>query len=192
MHQIPNIDGEGHTHAICNCCGCGCFALRSGTMFQNVDMVRSNYVASVERKMCCMRRVCEKLPHECIALRSKSMFAETGGRKNRMGRNPSRYGLVRCRKNGIWNIAPTAKNVVETGTAPCKTKCPAHISVQGYIRLASQGKYKEALELIKRDNRSPRCAAVYARTVAKANVPEPVLMSQSPLTRLKNSLPIRN
>ena len=24
MHQIPNTDGPGKTHAICNCCGCSC------------------------------------------------------------------------------------------------------------------------------------------------------------------------
>ena len=28
MHSIPNLDTPGHTHAICNCCGCGCYAMR--------------------------------------------------------------------------------------------------------------------------------------------------------------------
>ena len=46
-------------------------------------------------------------------------------------------------------------NVVESGTAPCKMECPAHIPVQGYIKLASQGRYLEALELIKRENPFP-------------------------------------
>ena len=45
--------------------------------------------------------------------------------------------------------------IMPTGTAPCKTVCPAHIAVQGYIRLASQGKYLEALELIRKENPFP-------------------------------------
>lgn len=52
MHQIPNIDGSGKTHAICNCCGCSCLSLRSGTMYKNTDMLRSNYVAKVDADKC--------------------------------------------------------------------------------------------------------------------------------------------
>ena len=40
--------------------------------------------------------------------------------------------------------------MTEEGTAPRKTACPAHIAVQGYIKLAAQGRYRDALELIKR------------------------------------------
>ena len=32
--------------------------------------------------------------------------------------------------------------------APCVIACPAHINVQGYVALISQGKYKQAIELI--------------------------------------------
>ena len=42
-----------------------------------------------------------------------------------------------------------------TGTSPCKTACPAHIAVQGYLKLAAQGRYKEALQVIKRENPFP-------------------------------------
>ena len=45
--------------------------------------------------------------------------------------------------------------VADSGTAPCKTACPAHIAVQGYIKLAAQGKYMDALELIKKENPFP-------------------------------------
>ena len=47
------------------------------------------------------------------------------------------------------------KLVTSQGTSPCKTYCPAHISVQGYIRKAREGKYDEALKVIKRDNPFP-------------------------------------
>lgn len=47
------------------------------------------------------------------------------------------------------------KNCYDKGTAPCKTACPAHVAVQGYLKLAAQGKYQEALALIKKDNPFP-------------------------------------
>ncbi len=47
------------------------------------------------------------------------------------------------------------KQCHESGTAPCKTACPAHIAVQGYINLAAQGRYLDALKLIKQDNPFP-------------------------------------
>ena len=47
------------------------------------------------------------------------------------------------------------KNCHESGTAPCKTACPAHIAIQGYIKLAKEGRYLDALKLIKQDNPFP-------------------------------------
>ena len=44
---------------------------------------------------------------------------------------------------------PSAYAIEKTGTAPCKATCPAHVSIQGYIALINQGKYREALELFK-------------------------------------------
>ena len=35
-------------------------------------------------------------------------------------------------------------NCYASGTAPCKTACPAPIAVQGYIQMASEGRYAEA------------------------------------------------
>ena len=52
MHQIPNLDGSGKTHAICNCCGCSCLSIRTAGMFKNSDMLRSNYVSSVDKDKC--------------------------------------------------------------------------------------------------------------------------------------------
>ncbi|HDM08886.1 MAG TPA: FAD-binding protein, partial [Desulfobacteraceae bacterium] len=44
---------------------------------------------------------------------------------------------------------PGAFAISKKGTAPCKATCPAHVSVQGYIALIREGKYREALELFK-------------------------------------------
>ena len=53
------------------------------------------------------------------------------------------------------NFRNERRSVGNAGTAPCKAICPAHISVQGYIRKAYEGKYREALEVIKKDNPLP-------------------------------------
>lgn len=59
--------------------------------------------------------------------------------------------------------------MVDSGTSPCKTKCPAHIGVQGYVKLASQGKYQEALELIKKENPFPAvCGRICNRSCEQA------------------------
>ncbi len=44
---------------------------------------------------------------------------------------------------------PGAYAISKRGTAPCKATCPAHVSIQGYIALINQGKYKEAVELFR-------------------------------------------
>ena len=57
-----------------------------------------------------------------------------------------------------WNpdyVFDNRKNCHESGTAPCKTACPAHIAIQGYIKLAKEGRYQDALALIKQDNPFP-------------------------------------
>ncbi len=50
---------------------------------------------------------------------------------------------------------PGAFAIEKKGTSPCKAACPAHISVQGYIALAAEGRYEEALKLIKQENPLP-------------------------------------
>jgi heterodisulfide reductase subunit A-like polyferredoxin len=50
---------------------------------------------------------------------------------------------------------PGAYAISKRGTSACKITCPAHISVQGYVALLAQGKYKEALNLIREENPFP-------------------------------------
>ena len=153
MHQIPNTDGPGKTHAICNCCGCGCLSLRTAEMFYNNDMVRSNYVSVIDKDKCVACGECvEVCPVNALKLGQKvcSITPIIERQRTEFPSN-SEWGPEK------WNpdYRTNRKNVVETGTSPCKTECPAHISVQGYIKLASQGKYQEALELIKHENPFP-------------------------------------
>ena len=153
MHCIPNTDGPGETHAICNCCGCSCFAVRIAGMFVNNDMVRSNYISEIDKDKCVACGECVQIcPVNALKLGQK-ICTKTPIAEKKIEEFPSstEWGPDK------WNVdyRTNRENVVETGTSPCKTQCPAHISVQGYIKLAAQGKYKEALELIKNENPFP-------------------------------------
>ena len=154
MHQIPNLDGSGKTHAICNCCGCSCLSLRSAEMFFNADMIRSNYVSVVDKDKCVACGECvANCPTNALKLGQKLCSTKPIVEKIERKYTP---------RNKEWGPADwntdyrtTRENVVESGTSPCKTNCPAHIAVQGYIKLASQQRYTEALELIRKENPFP-------------------------------------
>lgn len=162
MHQIPNTDGPGKTHAICNCCGCSCLSLRTAGMFLNNDMVRSNYVSHVDEDKCVACGECVQVcPVNALKLGQK-LCAEAQVVEMRED-FPSNTKWGPDKWNPDYRI--NRENVVDTGTSPCKTQCPAHISVQGYIKLASQGRYTEALELIKKENPFPAvCGRICPRT----------------------------
>lgn len=166
MHQIPNLDGSGKTHAICNCCGCSCLSLRTAGMFKNVDMVRSNYVSSIDKEKCVACGECVvNCPVNALQLGQKLCSTKPIVAKKIETPRDTEWGPDK------WNpdYRINRKNVVETGTSPCKTECPAHIAIQGYIKLASQGRYKEALELIKHENPFPAvCGRICPRKCESA------------------------
>ena len=155
VHQITNIDGEQKIFAICNCNVNVCYALRTSQLFNTPNMSRSSYVARVKKENCvaCGRCV-EYCPAGAVKLGQKLCKADGSEVKYPKSSMPSleKWGSEK------WDIDYRDNNRIncyETGTAPCKTACPAHIAVQGYLRLTAQGKYKEALELIKRENPFP-------------------------------------
>ncbi|RTR38006.1 FAD-binding protein [Shewanella canadensis] len=152
MHSMPNFDGSGETHAICNCCGCGCFALRLASMWQNPDMVRSNYVVKIDAEQCVACGECvEVCPTNALKLGQKLCSTSPTKTANRDLPHDTHWGPDKWNPNYRTN----KQVVLEAGTSPCKAECPAHIGIQGYIKLAAQGKYREALELIKRENPFP-------------------------------------
>lgn len=74
---------------------------------------------------------------------------------------------------------PNAYAIEKRGTAPCKAACPSHVHVQGYIALILQGKYQEALALIRKDNPFPSvcgrvCTKPCERECTRNRVDEPV------------------
>jgi NADPH-dependent glutamate synthase beta subunit-like oxidoreductase len=155
VHQITNIDGENKIFGICNCNVNICNALRTSQLFNTPNMSRSAYVAHVDAEKCvaCGRCV-EYCPAGATRLGQK-LCTKDGGQITY-----PKQELPDAVKWGEDKWDPDYRdnnriNCHETGTAPCKTVCPAHIAVQGYLKKASQGKYQEALALIKKQNPFP-------------------------------------
>lgn len=155
VHQITNIDGENKIFGICNCNVNICNALRTSQLFNTPNMSRSAYVAHVDKEKCV---ACGRCVEYCPA-------------------GATRLGQKLCKADGTEVTYPKQLlpdkvkwgkeyydpdyrdnnriNSHKTGTAPCKTACPAHIAVQGYLKKAAQGEYTEALALIKKQNPFP-------------------------------------
>ncbi|WP_032121644.1 FAD-dependent oxidoreductase [Clostridium amazonitimonense] len=181
MHQIPNTDGPGQTHAICNCCGCSCLSLRTAGMFLNNDMVRSNYVSHVDKDKCVACGECVEIcPVNALKLGQK-LCTKVPIHEKKREEFPSNAEWGPDKWNPDYRV--NRENVVDTGTSPCKTQCPAHISVQGYIKLASQGRYKEALELIKHENPFPAvCGRICPRkcesVCTRGDIDDPIAIDE--------------
>ena len=164
VHQITNLDGEGKIVGICNCPGGVCNAIRTSQLFNTPNMSASAYRAHVDREKCV---ACGKCVEVCPV-------------------GAAKLGQKLCRKDGSQVVYPKAElpdlvkwgpekwnknyrddakiNTYQEGTAPCKTACPAHLAVQGYIRMAAEGRYMDALKLIKQDNPLPAvCGAICNR-----------------------------
>lgn len=152
IHEVSNIDGTGSVSGICNCCECSCLSLRGGRLYNATDMLKSNYRAQINKDNCV---ACGQCVENCQmnALRLGQKLCSTTPIEVRKSETPYEQLWGKSR----WNVdyRENRENVVESGTAPCKTNCPAHIAVQGYIKLAAQGRYQEALELIKKENPFP-------------------------------------
>ena len=155
VHQVTNIDGENKIFGICNCNVNICNALRTSQLFNTPNMSRSAYVAHVDKEKCvaCGRCV-EYCPAGAVKLGQK-LCTKDGGEieypkqelPDEVKWGPEKWDPEYRDHNRI--------NCHETGTAPCKTACPAHIAVQGYLKKAAQGEYQEALALIKKQNPFP-------------------------------------
>lgn len=154
VHQITNIDGKDKIFAICNCNVNVCYALRTSQLFNTPNMSRSAYVAHVKTENCvaCSRCV-EYCPAGAVKLGQKLCTKD----------GPIEYPKHELPDTVKWGPEKWDEdyrdnnriNCYDTGTAPCKTACPAHIAVQGYLKKTAQGKYREALALIKKENPFP-------------------------------------
>ena len=182
VHQITNIDGEDKIVAICNCAPGVCNAIRTSQLYNTPNMSRSAYRAHVEKEKCV---ACGKCVEVCPVGAAKL------GQKLCTKHGEVEYPVTELPDNKKWtpdnwnpHYREDAKiNCYDTGTAPCKTACPAHLAVQGYVKMAKEGRYLDALKLIKQDNPLPAvCGAVCNRrcedACTRGTVDQPVAIDE--------------
>ncbi len=182
VHQITNIDGEDKIFAICNCAPGVCYALRTSQLYNTPNLSRSAYIAHVDKEKCVACGKCVEVCPAGAAKLGQKLCTKDGPVKYPKQELPdaSHWGPEK------WNLNYRDDNQIncyDTGTAPCKTACPAHIAVQGYIKMAAQGRYLDALKLIKQDNPFPAvCGSICNRRCEEActrgNVDNPVAIDE--------------
>jgi NADPH-dependent glutamate synthase beta subunit-like oxidoreductase len=164
VHQTTNIDGEDKIVGICNCAPGVCNALRTSQLYNTPNMSRSAYRAHVETDKCVACGKCVEVCPVGAAKLGQKLCKKDGSKVE--------YPLTLLPDNTKWtadnwnvNYREDAKiNCYDTGTAPCKANCPAHLAVQGYVKMAGEGRYMDALKLIKQDNPFPAvCGAICNR-----------------------------
>ena len=164
VHQITNLDGPNRIVGICNCSAGSCYGLRTSQLFNTPNMSRSAYRAHVDTEKCV---ACGKCVEVCPA-----GAAKLGQKLCRADGSKVKYPVHDLPDDHVWgedrwdpDYRDSNKiNCYESGTSPCKTACPAHIAVQGYVKMAGEGRYEDAVRLIRQDNPFPAvCGAVCNR-----------------------------
>ena len=162
VHEVNQSLGFDDVTAICNCCGCSCYALRIAELFRSPNGVSSNFIARVDKDKCVACGQCvENCQTNAVRLGQKHCLTDS----HISDAYASDKEIPWDKKSYNINSRTTRTDTMPSGTAPCKAECPAHVPVQGYIKLAAQGRYTEALELIKKENPFP---AVCGRICNKA------------------------
>ena len=176
VHQITNIDGENKIFGVCN-------ALRTSQLFNTPNLSASAYVAESDPEKCVACGKCvETCPAGAVRLGQKLCTKE----------GPIQYPHHELPDDTKWGEDHWNKNYRNengciqtwpTGTAPCKAACPAHIAIQGYIKMAGDGRYADALKLIKKDNPFPAvCGSICRKycedACTRGTVDEPLAIDE--------------
>lgn len=154
VHQITNIDGENKIFAICNCSPGVCYALRTSQLFNTPNMSRSAYIAHVDKENCVACGKCVEVCPAGAAKLGQKLCTKNGPIKYPKHELPDDIKWGPEKWDEDWRNSNQLQ-CYDSGTAPCKTACPAHIAIQGYIKMAAEGRYLDALKLIKKDNPLP-------------------------------------
>ena len=156
VHQITNIDGENKIFDICNCDVKICNALRTAMLFNTPNLSRSAYTANVTKTNCVACGQCvENCPAGAVKLGQKLCDGKGMEVKYPQAPLPDKIKWGKYAWDENYRDTARVSDTYESGTAPCKTACPAHVPVQGYLKKAHEGKYQEALALIKTQNPFP-------------------------------------
>ena len=156
VHQITNIDGENKIFDICNCDVKICNALRTSMLFNTPNLSRSAYTAKVTKENCVACGQCvENCPSGAVKLGQKLCKADGSNVEYPVSVLPDKIHWGKYAWDENYRDTMRRMDSYESGTAPCKVACPAHVPVQGYLKLAKEGRYLESLALIKTQNPFP-------------------------------------
>ena len=156
VHQITNIDGANKIFDICNCDVKICNALRTSLLFNTPNLSRSAYTARVEKENCMACGKCvETCPAGAVKLGQKLCKKDGSAVTYPHAPLPDKIKWGEYAWDEEYRDTARLHNTYPTGSAPCKAACPAHVPVQAYLKLARDGKYREALEVIKSENPFP-------------------------------------
>lgn len=184
VHNVSNHDGPSPIEYICNCDYKSCMSIRASNYTKAANLQKSNFVATVDNEKCVACGNCvEKCPANAVTLGQKLpqkidvkyIDSEFPPESNAITWGPEHWDPDYL--DHRQNVRP------ETGTSPCKTDCPAHIAVQGYLKMAAQGRYRDALELIKQENPLPAvcgniCNRRCEQVCTRGNIDEAVAIDE--------------
>lgn len=165
VHEINQTPGFEDATAICNCCGCSCFALRIEELFRTPRAIRSNYIARVDKEKCV---ACGQCVENCQtnALKLGQKHCATDPHISDTYDTDASVPFHRSSYNPEYRT--NRSDVMPSGTAPCKAVCPLNIPVQGCLQLLSVGRYDDAAALIRQATPFPElCGSVCGRQCEK-------------------------
>ena len=165
VHEINQTPGFEDATAICNCCGCSCFALRIEELFRTPRAIRSNYIARVDKEKCVACGQCvENCQTNALKLGQKRCTTDP----HISDTYDTDASVPYDRRSYDPEFRTNRSDVMPSGTAPCKAVCPLNIPVQGCLQLLSAGRYDDAAALIRQATPFPElCGSVCGRQCEK-------------------------
>ena len=164
---------------------------RTSQLYNTPNMSRSAYRAHVDKLKCVACGKCVEVCPVGAAKLGQKLCTKQGEVQYPLTLLPDETAWSADR----WNIhyREDAKiNCYDTGTAPCKTACPAHLAVQGYVKMAGEGRFMDALKLIKQDNPFPAvCGAITPTSASFRSARRTTAECGDPTTRWRSSAQAR-
>lgn len=111
----------------------------------------------------CEKVICGQADEKTVSLMEKTARVIMDTADCAIGYEGARvaYESIRAYKDDFLAHAKTGFCTVQyDNPVPCVAYCPAHVDIPGYISLVSEGRYADAVRLIRKDNPFPSACAL--------------------------------